>query len=480
MKSPIVFQISDQQYILKNLVNVIILIGWLTLAADLVPILGLLTSAFLSMAITIITIFMYKSKKWNVKFRTTVRWMFLLFLIPGLVFFFLYIVNENDFMLILARPFNLLEPVPAIPSAEKLGYLIGFLTFQIVTVMIFAILLSQRRKVIWKIDTSNQMLLVVFHHPLYLETRSIHFKDISDIEFGAAAPFKRLFTNTQEISITRFGTFTKTHEISLATTPIFLMMNSLIEVVQTLSNNEKITFKWFRELGDYLQNSIFTRYKIKEELTFPLPPTARLTRGKRSIIDTSSDQQLNEKLISHPLRGAFYRTKIGTILFAIIGLSCIPISAVLASYYLRLGYQSVFFPEAGFDHGFNAEVLIIGGLFLVIFIAGFRLLFVSIMMLFGKTTLQWTENEFLIGTKWQNFNKIDINIPYALIWDVFPLLESLSTGLAKIWVETPFITLPFWIEDQPNSNLTNTILVNTIHSVENYKLSPKKEKKGLA
>jgi hypothetical protein len=394
--------------------------------------------------------------------------MFLLFLIPGLLLFFLYLVNEKDFILILARPFNLLEPVPAIPSAEKLGYLIGFLTFQIITVVIFSILMSQRRRVIWKIDTSNQMLLLVFHHPLYLETRSIHFKDISDIEFGAASPFKRLFTNTQEISITRFGTFAKTHEISLTTTPIFLMMNSLIKVAQTLSNNEKITFKWFRELGDYLQNSIFTRYKIKEELTLPLPLTARLTRGKKFLTETSSEQQLNEKLISHPLRGAIYRTKIGTILFAIIGLCCIPVSAVLASYFLKLGYQSVFFPEVGLSHGFNAEILLIGGLFLIILYAGFRLLFVSIMMFFGKTTLQWTENEFLIGVQWKNFTKIDIIIPYALIWDVFPLLDSLSSGLDKIWIETPFITLPFWIEDQPNSSLTNRILANTIHFIEKH------------
>jgi hypothetical protein len=468
MQSPVVFQISDKQYPLRTLVNFIILIGWLTLAADLVPILGLLTSAFLSMAITVITIFMYKSKKWNIKFRRTARWMFLVFLIPGLLFFFLYLINEKDFMLILARPFNLLEPVPAIPSAEKLGYLIGFLTFQIITVVIFSVLMSQRRKTVWKIDISNQILLVVFHHPLYLETRSIHFKDISEIEFGAASPFKRLFTNTQEISITRLGTFTETHEISLTTTPIFLMMNSLIEIAQTLSNSEKITFKWFRELGDYLQNSIFTRYKIKEELTFPLPLTARLAQGKKFITEKSSEQQLNEKLISHPLRGAFYRTKLGTILFAIIGLCCIPVSAVLASYFLKLGNQSVFFSEAGFNNGFNAEILLIGGLFLIILFAGFRLVFISIMMLFGKTTLQWTENEFLIGVRWKNFNKIDIIIPYALIWDIFPLLESLSSGLAKIWVETPFITLPFWIEEQPGSALTNIILANTIHFIENH------------
>ncbi|MFX1336617.1 MAG: hypothetical protein ACFFAM_19435 [Promethearchaeota archaeon] len=468
MQFPVIFRISDQQYLQKTLVNILILIGWLTLVSDLVPIFGLLTAAFLSMTINIIVIFMYKSKKWNIKFRRAVRWMFLPLLILGLLFFFLYLVSEKDFMLILARPFNLLEVVPAIPITEKLGYFFGFLTYQIMTVVIFTIILSQRRKVIWNIDNSNQMLLVVFHHPLYQETRSIHFKDISEIEFGAASPFKRLFTNTQEISITRTDTFTKTHEISLTTTPIFLMMCNLIKAVQILSNNEKVTFKWFRELGDYLQNSIFTKYKIKEELTLPLPITARLIRGKKFITETSSKQQLNEELISHPIRGAVYRTRLGTILFAIIGLCCIPVSTVLVSYFLKLGYQSVFFPEAGFNYGFNAEILIIGGLFLIILFAGFRLLYISIMMLFGKTTLQWTESEFLIGVQWRYFNRIDIIIPYALIWDVFPLLESISSGLSKLWVETPFITLPFWIEDEPNSALTFKILVNTIHFIENH------------
>jgi hypothetical protein len=468
MQSPVVFQISDHQYEQKTLVNIIILIGWLTLATDLVPILGMLTSAFMSMAITYVTIFMYKSKKWNATFRTAARWIFLLFLIPGLLFLFLYLVNEQDFMLIFARPLNLLEPVPAIPSAEKLGYLIGFLIFQFITAVILSILICQRKKVIWRIDISNQMLLLEFHHPLYLETRSIHFKDISEIEFGAASPFKRLFTNTQEISITRLGTFTKTHEISLATTPIFIMMNSLIKTVQTLSNNEKVTFKWFRELGDYLQNSIFTRYKIKEESTFPLPLTARLNRGKKYISETSLTQQLNETLISHPFRGTFYRTKIGSILLTIIGLVCIPVSAVLAIYFLKIGNESVFLPELGLNHGFNVEIFLIGGLFLTILYFGFRLLFLSMMRLIGKTTLQWTENEFLIGSKWKNFKIIDLIIPYELIWDVFPLLESLSSGFAKLWLETPFITLPFWIEEQPNSFLTNKILENTIHFIEKH------------
>jgi len=244
------------------------------------------------------------------------------------------------------------------------------------------------------------------------------------------------------------------------------MMNHLIAVIQTLTNNEKITLKWFRELGDYLQNSIFTKYKIIEEITFPLPFSLRLTQGKKFIAETTSEQQSNENYISHPKRGVFYRTKLGPILFFIIGICCFPVVAVLASYFLKLGYQSVSFPESGHNHGFNAEILLIGGLFLIILFAGFRLLFISLMMLFGYTTLQWTENEFLIGVQWKNFNKIDLIIPHSLIWDVFPLLELLSSDLLKIWVQTPFITLPIWFEDKPNSPITNKILANTINSVE--------------
>ena len=162
MEFPVVFQIHDQQYTLKVLINIIILIGWLALVADLIPIFGLLSSAFLSMTINIIIIFMYKIKKWNTQFKTAARWTFLVFLTPGILFLILYFISEQDFMIILARPFNLLEPVPPTPSDEKLGYLIGFLTFQFITVLIFSILLSQRRKVVWKIDILNQMLLVIF------------------------------------------------------------------------------------------------------------------------------------------------------------------------------------------------------------------------------------------------------------------------------------------------------------------------------
>ncbi|MFX0182673.1 MAG: hypothetical protein ACFE95_06270 [Candidatus Hodarchaeota archaeon] len=468
MQHPVVFQISDKDYPRKALINIFILIGWLILAADLIPILGLLSSAFLSMAICFFIIFVYKSRKWNTRFGSTARWMFVLLLILGLLFLFLYIVNENDFMLILAKPFYILKHVPAIPSTEKLTYFIGFLIFQIIPVIIFLGLISQRMRVIWKVDTLNQTLILTFHHPLYLETRSIYFKNIKDIEFRVASPFKRLITNTQEITITRYDSTVETHEITLATTPIFLMMNHLIMVVQTLTNNEKITLKWFRELGDYLQNSIFTRYKTIEEITFPLPFSFRLTQGKKFITEITSEQQSNENYISHPKRGAFYRTKLGSVLLFIIGVCCFPVVAVLASYFLKLGFQSVSFPESGHNHGFNAEILLIGGLSLIILYAGFRLLFISLMMLFGYTTLQWTENEFLIGVQWKNFNKIDLIIPHSLIWDIFPLLELLSNDLLKIWVQTPFISLPIWLEDKPNSPITNKILVNTINSVEKH------------
>ncbi|MFX0051796.1 MAG: hypothetical protein ACFFAJ_13400 [Candidatus Hodarchaeota archaeon] len=468
MHCPVVFQVSDREYPLKTLTNILILISWLILAADLIPILGLLSSAFLSMAIIYFVIFMYKSKKWNTRFDPKARWMFILLLIFGLLFFILYLVNKNDFILILARPFNILKHVPAIPSTEKLGYFVGFLVFQIIPAMIFTGLISQRIRVIWKIDTLNQTLILTFHHPLYLETRSIHFKNIKEIEFGAASPFKRLFTNTQNITITRYDAAIEIHEISLATTPIFLMMNHLIMVIQSLTNNERITLKWFRELGDYLQNSIFTKYKITEEITLPLTFSFRFTQGKKFIAEVISEQQSNKNYITHPKRGAFYRTKLGSILFFIFGICCFPVVTILASYFLKLGYQSVSFPESGYNHGFNAEILLIIGLFLIILFIGFRLLFFSLMMLFGHTTLQWTENEFLIGVQWKNFNKVDLIIPHLLICDIFPLLELLSSDLLKIWVQTPFITLPIWLEEKPDSPITNKILVNTINSVEKH------------
>jgi len=447
-------------------VNSIILIGWLLLVSDLVPILGLFSTAFLSMAIILIVFLSYKEKKQNARIIKRVKWISLVFLSLGLIFFIFYLFYEVDFLLIIARPFNMLQPVPTIPFREKFGYLIGYIIFQTITIIIFIALLAQRKKIVWNVDISNQIVHLSFFHPIYTESRLIHFKNVQEVEFGASSPFNRLFTNTQEISITRLDSKKIKHELSLAETPIFLLMDQLISIFTDLSTENEIIIKWFRELGDYLQNGLFTRYKITEQITHPLPFSQRFFMGKKFLTKITSTLQPVEEEIAHTKRGAFYRLRPGDILIFLIGVCCFPVAIVLGLYFIDLRIKSISFPEFGFTHGFNGEILLIGAIFLIVIITGFRLVFLHSVRLFGHTTLQWTENTLLVGIQWRYLKKIDHIIPYSLIWDIYPILGSLTTGLSKIWIQTPFITLPIWTEITPNSPEINKIIFNTIYHIE--------------
>jgi hypothetical protein len=457
---------SDKNYLKRVFVNSLILIGWLLLVADLVPILGLFSTAFLSMAITLFVFLTYKEKRRGARFTKRIKWMFFLFLSLGLILFILYLVNEVDFLLIIARPLNILQLVPAIPFTEKLGYLIGYTIFQTITIVIFSALLAQRKKIVWNVDISNQILHLAFYHPFYIENRLIHFNNVHEVEFGASSPFNRLFTNTQEITITRLDSRKVKHELSLVETPIFLLMDQIISIFTDLSPQEKISIKWFRELGDYLQNGLFTGYKITEQITLPLPLSQRLFMGKKLIASIISTSQPIKEELAHSKRGALYRLRLGDILIFLIGICCFPVAILLGLYFIDLRIQSISFPEFGFTHGFNGEVLLIGSLFLIVIITGFRLVFLHSVRLFGQTTLQWTENALLISTQWRHLKKIDHIIPYSLIWDIYPILESLTTGLSKIWIQTPFIALPIWTEITPNDPEINKIVFNTVYHVE--------------
>ncbi|UCG00365.1 MAG: hypothetical protein JSW11_12020 [Candidatus Heimdallarchaeota archaeon] len=466
MHSSIRFQISDKNYRKRAFVNLLVLIGWLLLGADLVPILGLFSTAFLSMAITLIGFLTYKSKRWNARINKRIEWIIIIFLSLGLILFILYLENKVDFLLIIARPFNLLQPVPAIPFTEKFGYLTGYTIFQTITIVIFLALLSQRRKIVWTVDLSNQILHLVLYHPFYDENRIIHFKNVQEAEFGASSPFKRLFTNTQEITLTRLDSRKEKHELSLVETPIFLLMDQLISIFEVLLPKEEISIRWFRELGDSLQNGLLTRYKITEHITLPIPLSQRFFMGKKFLTKMTSTSQPVIKEVAHPKRGALYRLRLGDIFLFLIGICCLPVAIILGSFLIDLRIKSISFPEFGFTHGFNGEILLIGSLFLIVIITGFRLVFLHSVRLFGQTTLQWTENALLISTQWRFLKIIDHIIPYSLIWDIYPILESLTTGLSKIWVQTPFIRLPIWSEITPNDPEINKIVFNTVYHVE--------------
>lgn len=152
--------------------NSLILIGWLLLASDLVPILGLFSTTFSSMAITLIVFLSYKEKKENARIIKGVKWISPVFLLIGFIFFIFYLFYEVDYLLIIARPLNIMQPVPAIPFREKFGYLIGYIIFQTISIIIFVALLSQRKKVIWNVDISNQVLQRTFFHPFYTDNLS--------------------------------------------------------------------------------------------------------------------------------------------------------------------------------------------------------------------------------------------------------------------------------------------------------------------
>ncbi|MHA1971774.1 MAG: hypothetical protein ACTSW1_02205 [Candidatus Hodarchaeales archaeon] len=467
------FERKDGKFQLRILENIILLVGYYAISADMFPILGLLSTTFLLLPITFFGFYTYKRRRLKASFNPLSLRLFIIMFLLSFFFFFLFFTSKVDYLIILARPFNFLISVEPILPSEKIGYLTAYLIMQVIPLLIFVAILTPRQKVVWKLDALDQTLHLTFCHPLYSEKRTISLMNIIKVEFGAEAPLVRVFTNTLKINMTKTDFSNETHEIAPANTPILVLQDSLISLFQTCANDRKVTLKWFRETGDYLQSSVFTRNQITDEVTLPLNLSQRFSQSRDSLIDPEIRMEDKEKReLIHRGHGAVYRRRLADSLVLFIGILFLVASLLLGSILPTLTVSSLMLKEFDLPHAFNGEILLFLSLFLIILFFSVRLIYVSCQRIFGRTTLYWTNNGLFIGTKWYNFRNFEYFVPYTLVWDFYSTLESITSGLSILWLQTPFLTIPIWSffsQEKISNNFEVKQIVNsTLSKVEQW------------